>query len=284
MMIVAPGQWMAEQLKSGHSLCLILDSEGAIDTRQALLKHHDSQLYRSVYSETQVADLADSGPFIFLIDNLHDEGLKSLLKAPERNWGWLASIRQGELSALTQHWRERLISGERPHQALYRFHDNRVLSRALGHIAKEALPEYLGPAVSVCYWQGTHWAVIDNPAPGQYPTLAYPSWLSVPAPQERALGVLHANLYRYLWAERSDDLLRLSQQQDPHIWLTEQLTQAQQWGWSAPEQVHFLVLQNLNRSELPLIKNWQPRADETPAAHFERLFNEVKFWSGEGAV
>lgn len=284
MMTVVPGQWMIEQLKSGHSLCLILDSEGATDTRQALLKHRDSQWYRSVYSETQVADLADSGPFIFLIDNLHDEELKSLLKVPEHNWGWLASIRQGDLSALTQHWRERLIMGERPNQALYRFHDNRVLTRALGHIAQEAHPEYLGPAISVCYWQGMHWAVIDNPAPGQYPILADPAWLNVPAPQEQAMKILHCNLYRYLWAQRSDDLLALSQRQDPKLWLTEQLAQARQWGWLAPEQVHFLVLQNVNQAEPPLIKNWQPLADETPLAHFERLLNEAKFWSGEGSV
>ncbi len=78
-----------------------------------------------------------------------------------------------------------------------------------------------------------------------------------------------------------DDLMRLSQRQEPSTWLAEQLSQAQQWGWSAPEQVHFLIVNKLNETELPIIKNWLPLAGVAPQVHFERLFDEAKFWSRE---
>lgn len=281
MMATSPRQWMADQLQLGHSLCLILDSEGELDARNALLNTRGLEQCRSVYSETQVAGLANSGPFFFIIDNPDDKCLKELLEAPERNWGWFASLRQGELPAFTRHWRERLIIGMRPNQALYRFHDNRVLSRALAHIPEEARPEYLGPAISVCYWQGAGWETTDNPAPDEYPVPDEPSWLSVPLPARQSMDILHTNLYRYLWAEHSDDLVRLGQHQDPGAWLAEQLSQARQWGWLAPEQVHFLILQRLKETELPVIKSWLPYAGETSQAHFERIADEARFWSEE---
>ncbi|WP_339474568.1 DUF4123 domain-containing protein [Pseudomonas sp. RL_5y_Pfl2_69] len=278
MKIASVRQWMAEQLTLGHSLCLILDSEGERAARQALLKNHGPEQYCRVYSETPLADLADAGPVIFLINSPDNEHIKALLEVPERNWGWLASIGRDDLPALTRHWRERVITGTRPHQALYRFHDNRALTRALGHIPEKARPEYLGPAISVCFWQGSQWAVINNPAPGVHPVPADPAWLNVPVPASQTMAMLHSNIYRYLWAEHSDELIRLSQRQDPSTWLAEQLSQARQWGWSTPEQLHFLIINTLKP---PLLRSWLPHGDEDPQVHFERLLNEVKFWSGE---
>ncbi|WP_411390800.1 DUF4123 domain-containing protein [Pseudomonas sp. MPB23] len=284
MTTTCPRQWMNDQLRLGHTLCLILDSEGELVARQALLNTPDPEQYCCVYSQTPISELANAGPFIFLIDNPGDARLKPLLDEPERSWGWLASIGNGDLPALARHWRERLIIGTRPHRALYRFHDNRVLGRALAHIPEEARPEYLGPAISVCYWHGAQWNVTHNPAPGEYPLPADPAWLSVPLPADRAMEILHSTVYRYLWAKHGEDLIRLSQRQDPGTWLTEQLSHAQQWGWTAPEQVHFLITSKLTETEPPLINNWAPHEGETPQAHYERLFNEMKFWSGEGSL
>ena len=228
MTTTCPRQWMNDQLRLGHTLCLILDSEGELVARQALLNTPDPEQYCCVYSQTPISELANAGPFIFLIDNPGDARLKPLLDEPERSWGWLASIGNGDLPALARHWRERLIIGTRPHRALYRFHDNRVLGRALAHIPEEARPEYLGPAISVCYWHGAQWNVTHNPAPGEYPLPADPAWLSVPLPADRAMEILHSTVYRYLWAKHGEDLIRLSQRQDPGTWLTEQLSHAQQ--------------------------------------------------------
>lgn len=284
MTTTCPRQWMTDQLRLGHTLCLILDSEGELVARQALLNTPDPEQYCCVYSQTPISELANAGPFIFLIDNPGDARLKPLLDEPERSWGWLASIGNGDLPALARHWRERLIIGTRPHRALYRFHDNRVLGRALAHIPEEARPEYLGPAISVCYWHSAQWNITHNPAPGEYPLPADPAWLSVPLPADRAMEILHSTVYRYLWAKHGEDLIRLSQRQDPGTWLTEQLSHAQQWGWTAPEQVHFLITSKLTETEPPLINNWAPHEGETPQAHYERLFNEMKFWSGEGSL
>ena len=278
---VSPWKWIEEQHRQGRELCLILDSLGEMETRQTLLNGRACDRYVSVYDQTSVARLANAGPYLILLSRADTEALSGLLGAPERNWGWLASIAQGDLPALLEHWRQRFLLGSRPNQALYRFHDNRVLARALAFMPQEARPGYLGPAVSVCYWHETHWEVVSNPAPGKRPVPDEPAWLNVPALPLQAIEILHANVYRYLWAEHSDEMLALSQLQDPDEWLTEQLAQARHWAWTTPEQVHFLVLQRLTTWERPVIKNWSPRAEETPAMHFERLFNEVQFWSEE---
>ncbi len=284
MTATCPRQWMLEQLTLDRTLCLILGSESELDARHALLNTRTPDQHRNVYRETQACDLADAGPLILHVDHPDDERITELVQVPERNWGWLASIGKDDLPALSQHWRERLITGTRPNQALYRFHDNRVLGRALRHMPEEARPAYLGPAISVCYWHGAGWEIAHNPAPGEHPLPADPPWLNVPVPASLSMEMLQSNIYRYLWAEHSDDLMRLSQRHDPGEWLTEQLSQAQEWGWSAPEQVHFLIISKLNEAEPPLIKNWLPHNGEAPQVHFERLFNEVKFWSGESSV
>ena len=199
---MSPQQWMIEQHQFGHSLCLILDSEGERQTRQALLDFQDADQCCGVYSKTPVADLADAGPFMFLIDNPEDGRLNELLKAPERNWGWLASIPpEAGLQELVKHWRERLIVGARPYQALYRFHDNRVLTRALKHLAIGALPGYLGPIISACYWQGQRWEMLSNPTPGNHPVPESPAWCEVPVEDDQSAHIREVNARRYLLAE-----------------------------------------------------------------------------------
>ncbi|MBV6826029.1 DUF4123 domain-containing protein [Pseudomonas sp. PD9R] len=284
MMIDTPRQWMADQLKLDRWPCLILDSEGERDARQAFLENFDLERYRGVYSDTQVTELADAGPFIFILDNPQDPRLNPLFKVPERNWGWLASIQKNDLPVLVQHWRDRLIIGTRPNQGLYRFHDNCVLTRALAHLPAQALPAYLGPTISACYWQGSQWDVTENPAPGQYPAPAEPAWLNIPSPMSQSIDMRLTNVYRHLLAEHSDAMASLCAAQEPKVWLEKRILQAHAWGWHAPEQAHFLVLLELYKTKPPIISHWQPRERETPLAHFERLFDEVKFWSGEQPI
>lgn len=272
-------QWVTDQLRLDHCLCLILDALQEPDARRALLSEGQPDTYRSVYSETPAASLEDVGPLIFLISSAANPHLHELLEHPARNWGWLASIHRGQLAALTAHWRDRVLSGERPDQALYRFHDNRVLARALAYLPETARAAYLGPAISVCYWHDDTWHTADNPAPGQYPLPAEPPWLHVPLPEDRALAVLHRNIYRYLWAEHSDALRRLGQHQDPSAWLTEHLSLARQWGWHTPQQLHFLVINRLYDVDHVRVRRWLPDHGETADAHYQRIFNEVQFWS-----
>jgi hypothetical protein len=280
----APQQWMIERHRLGHSLCLILDSEGELNTRQLLSGSQDAGQYCSVYSETPVADLADAGPFIFLIDNPEDGRLNELLKAPERNWGWLASVApEAGLNELVRHWRERLIVGIRPHQALYRFHDNRVLSRALGHLTVEALPEYLGPIISVCYWQGEHWQIHSNPAPAKHSVPKNPAWWNVPAEGDQSAHLREVNARRYLLAEHMEAYAQMAEQQDPGLWLSVQLALADAWGWQSPAQLEFLLVQSLKETDGTLAARWQAHPEETPTAHFQRVYQTAQFWQGDAS-
>jgi hypothetical protein len=83
---------MDDQLRLGQTLCLILDSEGELVARQALLSPHDLERYSCIYSQTPISDLANAGPFIFLIDNPGDARLKLSSTSPSAiGAGWRAS-------------------------------------------------------------------------------------------------------------------------------------------------------------------------------------------------
>ena len=282
---MSPQQWMIEQHLLGNALCLILDSEGERHTRQMLLGSQDAAQYCSLYSATPIADLADAGPFLFLIDNPHDARLNELLQAPDRNWGWLASVApEAGLLELAKHWRERLIVGTRPHQALYRFPDNRVLSRALKHLATGAVAGYLGPVISACYWQGQRWETFSNPAPGNHPVPENPSWWEVPVEGDQYAHIREVNTRRYLLAEHLDAYARIAEQQDPDLWLGTQLALADAWGWQTPEQLEFLLVQRLKHADGALAERWQAHPNETAAEHFQRVYQETQFWQGEGPL
>lgn len=279
-----PRNWMLKQRRNGHALCIVLDSQNERELRQSLLKTRQFDQYLSVYGKTPVADLADAGPFIFTLDPADARHIDELLTHPERNWGWFASIQQGDLPTLAKHWQERLIIGTRPHQALYRFHDNRVLSRALAHLPVEAYPAYLGPAISVCYWQGTRWESTDNPAPDTYPLPDQPLWHQLPLPNEQTAEIRLTNARRYLLAEHVGAYAALAEQDDPEAWLHDRLAQAEAWGWLAPEQLAFLLTQTLQAPGYALASHWQVRPGETPTEHFERVHQATAFWQGEAPL
>lgn len=285
MTITPAQQWMIEQRHLGHALCLILDAEDECQTRQALLGAQAPDRYCSVYNETPVAGLAQAGPFLFLIDDPEYGRLNELLRAPERNWGWLASIAPSTgLPALVKHWRERLIVGVRPHQALYRFHDNRVLSRALKHLSPGTIPAYLGPIISACYWQGQHWETLDNPAPGNYPVPERPAWCEVPVEGDKSAHIREVNARRYLLAEHLDAYAKIAEQQDPDLWLRTQLALADSWDWQSPDQVQFWLVQSVNEVDGKLAERWQAHPDESPADHFERVYQATQFWQGDAPL
>ncbi|VVM40203.1 hypothetical protein PS662_02882 [Pseudomonas fluorescens] len=222
MINTLPRQWMNEQRRLGHELCLVLDSQNERDTRQLLMKSSGHDQYLSVYNGTTLVNMADAGPYMFTLEQSGDRRLDDLLDHPDRNWGWLASVEKGALREWVQHWQERLIVGTRPYQALYRFHDNRVLSRALNQLPVEESPAFLGPAISVCYWDGTAWKTAQNPAPGTYPVPDSPLWLRTPLPQPQASEIRRLNAHRYLLAEHVEAYANLAEVHDPDAWLRTQ--------------------------------------------------------------
>lgn len=265
-----PSQWIAQQQQLGHRLCLILDaSSEALQPLQAVRNLSQSC---SLYAETVVAELATAGPVIILVEHVGEPALVNLLHHPEEHWGWLGSLPDAQLTSVIRHWRERMLLGTAGNRALYRFHDNRTLARALDHLTAQQWPALLGPLISVCYWHEDRWHYRDNPAPGEYPVPDPAPWLSIPNPN--AAAILHANILRYLLAEHSENLAALAEFQAPKIWLTQVLDQARTWQWREPEQLEFLVVRRLEEATGNSLIRWQPLVGEAPGEHFERVVGQ----------
>lgn len=262
-----PYQWMAQQQQAGRRLCLILEASN--ERCQSLMAARDLSQYCPLYGETAAVELANKGPVILLLEQPGEPALVSFLQNPEVNRGWLGSLPSEDLAVVTRHWRERLLVGPQGEKALYRFHDNRTLARALSYLPAEQWPVYLGPLISVCCWHEGRWCSQDNPAPGDYPVPDPAPWLQVPNPQ--ASAILQANILRYLLAEHSEDLAALVEFHDPRIWLAHVLEQARLWQWRSPEQLEFLVVRRLVEATRSSPIRWQPLEGEAPGQHFERV-------------
>lgn len=268
----APGQWMAQQHQAGRRVCLILD--GHHDARQRLLAVRNLSQYCRLYAETALVELEAAGPVILLVEQADEPALVDLLQRPEANWGWLGSLPDENLAGLVRHWRERLLVGPQGSQALYRFHDNRTLGRALAHLSNEHWPVFLGPLISVCCWHEGRWCQSENPVPGEYSVPVPAPWLNTPNPWGEA--ILHANILRFLLTEHSESLAGLVEFQDPGIWLTQVLEQARVWQWRGSQQLEFLVVRRLEEATQGSSTRWQPIEGEAPEAHFERVLREWK--------
>ena len=277
-------QWLQEQTRQGRHLYLVLDSDGQLDERNGLVSELGTDHYRNLYSGTPADSLANVAPYLFRLDTVEHPALQTLLKSPDRHWGWLASAASADLDGLTAHWQNRLVTGERPNQALYRFHDNRVLGRALAYLQPEQRADYLGLMTSVCYWQAEQWTVTDNPDPGTYPLPTDPAWSHTPTPEATFKGIQFDNMHRYLIREHIDKLLDLAEQQDMEAWLGGQLDLAYTWGWQEPDRIHFLLTQSLQAADYTPPKNWLPRPNETPAMHFDRVYQQTLYWQGDAPV
>jgi hypothetical protein len=130
------------------------------------------------------------------------------------------SLIKGEELHTTQGVRSTVIGGnERPNQAVYRVHDNRVLGRALAFLQPEQRADFLGPIASVCYWHADQWTVTDNPDPGEHPLPLDPAWLKTPTPETVYSNVQFENTRRYLIREHTDALACLATRLNVDDWL-----------------------------------------------------------------
>lgn len=273
--------WAHEQTSQGRGIYLMLDASGQLQARNALVRDLGIDRYRNLYARTAADSLANTAPLLFLLDTLEHSALQALLNNPDQHWGWFASAARTDLDALTAHWQDRLVTGARPTQALYRFQDDRVVGRALTALQPQQYPQYLGPMISVCYWQADRWAVVDNPEPGTYPLPSDPAWLSPCAPHLACAGTLFKNTRRYLMQEHTETLSNLTEHNDVDVWLREHLELARTWGWQKPEHIFFLLTQSLQTPGYAPPRGWSPRPDETPLTHFDRLYQETLYWQGD---
>ncbi|MCF4995352.1 DUF4123 domain-containing protein [Pseudomonas syringae] len=279
-------QWLHEQPRLGRNLYLMLDTDGQQSECTALSKELGAEYVRNLYLGTTADSLAHAGPHLFQIGSVAHPVLQNLFASPARHWGWLASASASDtnLDALAAHWRARLIIGERPAQAIYRFHDSRVLGRALAWLRTEQHADYLGPITSVCYWQGGQWTVTDNPNPGAHPLPPDPPWLKTPTPDLVHANIQFDNTRRYLVGQHTQAMLALATHVNMDDWLWEQIELARAWGWQQPEQVHFLLTQSLHLPGYRLPDSWQPRPGEEPAAQFQRVYQWALHGVGSQSV
>lgn len=279
--MTTPEKWLDTQASLARNLYLVLDSVGHLDERNALINSLGPNRYRNFYVATAAQSLVNVAPYLFHLASAEHPALQALLATPQRHWGWLASAGDIPIDVLTRHWRNRLVTGERPNQAIYRMHDNRVLGRALAHLQPEQLPEYLGPMASVCYWQTDGWKVTDNLDPAEHPLPVTPAWLATPTPETTYAQILFDNCRRFLMREHTDTLVKVAKQRDLDSWLREVLALAHTWGLRAPEHIHFLLIQSLQAQNFTLPPAWKPQPNEVPQAHFERMRTEVLYWQGK---
>ena len=274
-------QWLFDQSRSARELYLVLDSDGHLDERNALTKELGAERYRNLYIGTAANSMAQAGPVLFQVVTVKHPVIQALLDTPECHWGWLASAALTDLDALVAHWRDRLVVGERPNLALYRFHDNRVLGRALSYLQPEQYADYLGPIASVCYWHAEQWTVTDNPDPGKHPLPLEPAWLKTPTPEIVYANVQFDNTRRYLIREHTEAMATLATERNVDGWLWGLIQLIRLWGWQQPEQVHFLLTQCLKAPGYLPPKTWQPKPEENSAAHFKRVYEQVLYWQGD---
>jgi hypothetical protein len=282
--MITPQFWSSAQSNLGLHLYLILDSDGQSDERDALRNMLTSDKHINLFLGTPASSLAENGPFIFQLEKPDFQTIVKLIDKPERNWGWFASSSVNDIGVVAAHFRARLIAGERPNQAIYRFHDNRVLTRALNYLGSDQYQDYLGPISSVCYWDGSQWSITENSNPGEHPLPASPAWLNIPQSEAASAAVEFDNIRRYLMVEHTEVLAKLAERENLDAWLRAQLELARTWGWKEPEQLHFFVDQSLKAPEYHLPKSWYPHHGEIPSAHFERIYEESLYWQGEVAV
>lgn len=282
--MITPQLWSSTQANQGLHLYLILDSDGQIDERDALRNLLGDDKHINLFLGTPASSLAENGPFIFQLEKANFQAIATLINRPEGNWGWLASSSVNDLGVIAEHLRARLVAGERPNQVIYRFHDNRVLTRALNHLSSDQYPDYLGPISSVCYWNGSQWAVSENSNPDEHPLPSAPAWLHIPQTEAESAGIEFDNIRRYLMVEHTETLAKLGEQESVDAWLRTQLDLARTWGWQEPEQLHFFLDQSLKAPGYHLPKSWYPHHGETAPTHFERIHDESLYWQGEVSV
>ncbi|KAF1025613.1 MAG: hypothetical protein GAK37_02834 [Pseudomonas sp.] len=275
-------QWQQAQRRLERCFYLVLDADGQLGTRDALVGELEPECQRNLYAGTPAHELAEAAPYLFRLENLEHPVLRQLLETPDLHWGWLASAACISLDRLVAHWHACLVSGEEGQQALHRFHDNRVLGRVLAGLSSERQAAYLGPLSSVCYWQAGQWVVIDNLGAGEPPLAFDPDWLKLPEPDATLAGTQFDNAHRYLMRDYVEHLARLARHGDVNAWLRDRIDWARAWGWREPAHLYFLLTQSLQRSLTAWPAAWLPQPHETPEQHFERVYREIQYWQGEG--
>lgn len=262
--------WLSEQQAQGRQLLLVIDSLAEPAPLPRLFSADLVHSYANLYQGTEVAEMAEVGPWLVMLNEQNLMQLGSLTDAPEQNWGWLASVDHADMAALTQHWQARIFADEQGQRSLYRFQDNRIVARHLRKLNAPQRPLLLGPLTSVFCWDGQDWQWFDNDRPGDYREPFDKPWLAIQEPEQVQRAVAHHNLELWLWQNHTQATTRLAETQVVSNWLDHQLDKAKEWHWHSEPQLHFLLRYQLDPA-LAEHPAWPPADQEAPEAHYSRV-------------
>ncbi|UVE17754.1 DUF4123 domain-containing protein [Pseudomonas sp. LS44] len=261
--------WLQTQSSLARELWLIVDRLAEPDPIQQLFGADLMQDYVSLFQDSAVADMAELGPWLVRLPDGHAPLLQAWLAEPERAWGWLASAEPLDLQVLANHWRSRMLVDDNGQRSLYRFQDNRVITRHLLALSAEQRALLLGPLSSTLSWDGGAWQTIDNPSPGLYSVPTPAPWLHLPEPEQVTAAIQRHNLELWLWQNHTSALCQALETQPFDSWLDERLAQGNGWGWRSSESLQFLLEQHLNPA-LADHSAWLPQPGETAEIHLAR--------------
>lgn len=267
--------WLAEQQQLDRDLFLIVDRLADPDPIPELFALDLMQDYINLYQASEWDDMASISPWLVRAPDGQVEQLVGLLNTPQRNWGWLASASQLDLSKLTLHWQDRLVIEQGGSRALYRFQDNRVIAHHLQSLTRQQLPLLMGPLQSALCWHKDAWLITNNPSPGFYTLPFDRPWLDVPEPATIQRDILSHNLQQWLWSEHSSETTRLASTEPLAPWLSRQLGTAERWGWHDMEQIHFLLRHQLDPAAADHAA-WAAQDGETPEVHYRRCYRALQ--------
>lgn len=270
----SPSQWLTEQRTHKRQLVVIANPMAEPNPISTLFANAPIRDYVKIYQGTPFDNLAPLGPWLVRIDTSSMAALSVLLLSPELHWGWVASAEQLDMNEVVAHWQARMLIHDDGQRALYRFQDNRVISRHLQALDKEQIPFLLGPLCSALCWDGEKWMSVDNPMPGNYPEPFDTPWLRVPPSANQSVAAQKALLETWLLENHLDATQQLLARETLAPWLQAQLNKATNWGWSSQEQIHFLLEHQLD-SDLASLPAWSPRTNETSDAHFVRVQRDI---------
>ncbi len=262
--------WLSEQQAQGRQLLLVIDSLAEPAPLPRLFSADLVHSYANLYQGTEVAEMAEVGPWLVMLNEQNLMQLGSLTDAPEQNWGWLASTDNADMAALARHWQDRMLADDQGQRSLYRFQDNRIVARHLGELDASQRPLLLGPLASALCWDGQDWQWFDNEQPGEYREPFEKPWLSIPEPEQVQRTVAHHNLELWLWQNHTQATTRLAETRVVSDWLDHQLDKAKEWQWHSEPQLHFLLRYQLDPA-LADHPAWRPTGREIPEAHYSRV-------------
>lgn len=266
--------WLTQQQQTQQAIYLMLDPLAEPNPVATLLTNQAIISYEWLLHKTPYESLRYASPTIIQIADINNQGIKKLINHPEQNWGWFFTINpQVTMEQLITHWQARLTLIYEQQEVFYRFQDNRVIVRALKAIPNDQYFQLLGQINQVALWDENEWQIYTNEVPRDYALTTNENLIwALPEPANVVQQVRLENMFDWAINTFADDVFIQAKFGGVPFkdWLKEQLALLEKWQWPKEEQALFMIEQRLDYEQRQS-SEWQPRPEETPQQHYERV-------------